>query len=53
MISISDEELLLVVAGASTSSSLINAISKMMSTLLDFGRSIGSAIRYAISGKKC
>ena len=51
---LSDYELYEVVGGATqTSSSLINSISKMLTTILDIGRALGSSLRYAITGRKC
>lgn len=51
---LTDNELYEVIGGAtSTTSSLINAVSKLFSTVLDIGRALGSSIRYAINGKRC
>ncbi len=51
---LTDYELYEVVGGATqTSSSLINSISKLLTTILDIGRALGSSLRYAITGKKC
>lgn len=51
---LTDNELYEVIGGAtSTTSSIINSITKLLSTVLDIGRTIGSSLRYAISGKKC
>ena len=49
---LSNEELIKVVGGE-ISSTLINAIARGISTFLDLGRTIGSAIRRAASGKTC
>ena len=46
------EELLKVTGGALTAT-LINAISKGLTTISDLGRSLGSAIRRIVSGKIC
>lgn len=35
------------------SGTFLNSISRMISTLLDFGRSFGTSIRMITSGKKC
>lgn len=49
-----DTELAMITGGAiSLSSSLLNSISKIVTTLFDLGRNVGSAIRYAIGGKTC
>lgn len=52
---IKEEELLYITGGASKniSGTLINSISKLIETLLDLGRSIGSAIRYKRSNITC
>ena len=51
---LNDEELYDVIGGATqTSSSLINSICKLLTTVLDIGRALGSSIRYAIKGRKC
>ncbi len=34
-------------------STFINSICKMVTVMMDFGRALGSAIRYGISRKKC
>lgn len=50
----SGKELYLVVAGSSKiSGTLLNSVSKLINTLLDFGRVIGSSIRYLVSGRSC
>lgn len=49
-----DENLARIYGGAtSLTSSMINSISKLIETLLDLGRNVGSAINYAINGKTC
>lgn len=51
---ISNEELNNVIGGASNiSGTLINSIVKLIETLLDLGRSIGSAVRYKKSNITC
>lgn len=47
------EELLNVVGGATWSASMLNALSRAVSTLMDLGRSLGTSIRRSISGKVC
>lgn len=46
------EELISIVGGSITTQ-MINSFVKLVSTLLDLGRTIGSALRYATSKKKC
>ena len=49
-----DKELIFIVGGATQiSGTLLNSISKLITTLLDLGRAIGSAIRYKASGYTC
>ena len=49
-----DYELYEVIGGAAqTSSSLINSISKLLTTILDIGRALSSSLRYAFKGKRC
>lgn len=51
---IEDRELVQITGGGtSLSSSLLNSISKVVSTLFDLGRNVGSAIRYALGHKTC
>lgn len=51
---IDDIELMAITGGASTvSGTLINAICKLVNTLLELGRTVGSAIRTAQTGRKC
>ena len=49
-----NKELNNIIGGASSiSGTLLNSISKLIETLLDLGRSIGSAIRYNKSKITC
>ena len=48
-----NKEELFKVVGGEINSSLINAVTRGVSTFLELGRSIGSAIRRAVSGKTC
>ena len=47
------EELLDVVGGATISATLINAVTRAVTTIIDLGKTLGSAIRRAISGTVC
>lgn len=47
------EELLNVVGGINITGSLISSIYKGISTIMDVGRSLGSAIRRAMEGSMC
>ena len=47
------EELLQIVGGINITGTLINALYKGINTIMDIGRSLGSAIRRAIGGMMC
>ncbi len=55
MVNLDNEELLNIVGGSSAwfSATFLNAASRAVSTLLDLGRSFGTAIRRAFSGAFC
>ena len=49
-----DYELIEVVGGGfSFSATFLNAFSRAMNTVMDFGRSIGTSIRMFVTGKRC
>ena len=47
------DELLQIVGGVSITGTLINALSRGITTLMDLGRSLGSALRRANGGTMC
>ena len=47
------QELLKIDGGATISGTLLNAIAKLITTVFDIGRAIGSAISMSKSGRKC
>ena len=47
------EKDLLNIVGGETTSSIFNALTRGISIFLDLGRTIGSAIRRAATGKTC
>lgn len=54
MVELSNKELLNIDGGASWfSAAFLNAASRAISTLMDLGRSLGTAIRRAINGSVC
>ena len=54
MIELKDKELMNIEGGANwLSASFINAAARAVNTLMNVGRSLGSAIRRAFSGKVC
>lgn len=51
---IKDEELMTLTGGAtSISGTFINSICKLVNILLELGRTVGSAIRNAQTGRRC
>ena len=49
-----DKELMDVIGGANwLSASFVNAAARAVDTLMNVGRSLGSAVRRALSGKVC
>ena len=50
---LSNKELMNIEGGVSFSASLLNAASRAISTLLELGRNLGSAIRRSINGSVC
>ncbi len=53
MVELRKEELLDVVGGATISATLINAVTRAITVIIDLGKSLGSAIRRTISGNVC
>lgn len=47
------DEMLKISGGFNWSASFLNAASRAVSTLVDLGRSLGTAIRRSVSGKVC
>lgn len=50
---LTNEELMNVEGGAGLTATLLNSISRTISTLVEVGRNLGSAIRRAVSGNVC
>ena len=53
MIELNNQELMNVEGGAGLTASFLNAISRTISTLMEVGRNLGSALRRTISGNTC
>ena len=53
MIELNNKELMNIEGGAGFSATLLNAASRAISTLMELGRNLGSAIRRTISGSIC
>lgn len=47
------DELKSIIGGANISGTLISSIAKILTVFLDMGRSVGSAINYAINKRSC
>ena len=50
---LNDKELMRIEGGAGFTASLLNAASRAISTLMELGRNLGSAIRRTINGSIC
>ena len=49
-----DNELIMINGGSTAfSGTLLNAVAKLMDTVLGVGRTIGSALRMIVTGRKC
>ena len=53
MIELNNNELMNIEGGAGFTATLLNAVSRTISTVIDLGRSLGSALRRVISGNVC
>lgn len=42
-----------IVGGATISGSVLNSISRLINTVLEIGRAVGSSIRMIVSKKRC
>ena len=50
---LNNKELMNIEGGASLTAAFLNAAARTIETVMDIGRSLGSAIRRAFSGKVC
>ena len=50
---LNNEELMSIEGGAGFTAALLNAASRAISTLMELGRNLGSAIRRTINGSVC
>ncbi len=48
-----NEELMIITGGGWFSATFLNAASRALTSVMDFGRSIGTSIRMLVSGKRC
>lgn len=49
----SNQELIMIRGGGWLTASFMNACARVVNTALELGRTLGSSIRYAISGRHC
>lgn len=48
-----NQELIVISGGGWLSASFLNAASRALNTIMDFGRTVGTSIRMLVSGQKC
>lgn len=48
-----DQELMLITGGGWLTATFLNAASRALTTIMDFGRTVGTSIRMLVSGKRC
>jgi len=48
-----NQELMIISGGGWLSATFLNAASRAVSTIMDFGRTVGTTIRMLVSGKRC
>lgn len=53
MLKINEKEMFYVIGGATIGYSLINAVTKAVTTIYTIGQSIGSSLRRVINGQYC
>ena len=49
----SDQELMIITGGGWFSATFLNAASRALNTVMDFGRTVGTSIRMLLSGTRC
>ena len=47
------EELMIISGGGWLTATFLNAASRALNTIMDFGRTVGTSIRMFVSGKRC
>ena len=53
MVELSNKELMNIEGGAGITAAFLNSVSRAISTLMEVGRTLGSALRRTISGNVC
>ena len=48
-----NQELMLISGGGWLTAAFLNAASRTLTTILDFGRTVGTSIRMFVSGTRC
>ena len=48
-----NHELISISGGAWLTSTFLNSASRALTTIMDFGRSVGTSIRMLVTGKRC
>ncbi len=48
-----NNQLIMIKGGLNISGTLLNSIARLMNSIMDAGRSLGSGIRRMVSGRKC
>ena len=48
-----DKELVLISGGSWLTAAFLNSFSRAITTVMDFGRSVGTSIRMIVTGKRC
>jgi hypothetical protein len=53
MMKLENNELINIYGGSTISGTLLNSVSRILETIMDVGRSLGTSIRMIYSGKRC
>ncbi len=53
MTKLKNNQLIMIRGGLNISGTLLNSIARLMNSIMDVGRSLGSGIRRMVSGRKC
>lgn len=53
MMKLENNDLINIYGGSTISGTLLNSVSRILETIMDVGRSLGTSIRMIYSGKRC
>ena len=53
MTELNNKKLLVIIGGANFTGSLVSALTKGINTILDLGKTLGSAVRRIVNGQIC